>query len=75
MKDLKGLSEDQLRQEAQESAKRFKAGWIDLGRVLYSISKNKIFKFWGYLDFTAYTGKNSASKIRRLQSCCGLITF
>lgn len=43
-----------LRYEALETAKRFKGSWIDLGRVLWSVYKDKAFREWGYLTFDAY---------------------
>lgn len=46
-----------LRHEALEAAKRFKSSWIELGRVLWTIQKDKKFREWGYLTFEAYCAK------------------
>lgn len=46
-----------LRHEALEAAKRFKTSWIDLGRILWTVYKEKKFREWGYLTFEAYCAK------------------
>lgn len=46
-----------LRYEALEAARRFKVSWIDLGRVLWTVQKEKKFREWGYLTFDAYCVK------------------
>lgn len=46
-----------IRAEALEAAKRFKTTWIDLGRVLWTVWKDKAFREWGYLTFDAYCAK------------------
>ena len=46
-----------LRQHVLLTAKDFKTSWINLGRSLYSIWKDKIFKEWGYQKFDAYLTK------------------
>ena len=46
-----------IRYEALEAAKRFKSSWLDLGRVLWTVHKEKKFKEWGYLTFEAYCAK------------------
>lgn len=43
-----------LRHEALEAAKRFKASWIELGRALATVWRDKAFRAWGYLTFEAY---------------------
>ena len=40
-----------------ENAKNFKRSWIELGRSLYSVWKDKMYKTWGYSTFDAYTSK------------------
>ncbi len=49
------LDENSLRYQILESAKNFKTSWIDLGRALYSVWKDKLYKEWGYSTFDAYT--------------------
>jgi len=46
-----------LRHEALEAAKRFKSSWVELGRVLWTVWKEKRFREWGYLTFDAYCAK------------------
>jgi hypothetical protein len=46
-----------LRYEALDAAKRFKCSWIDLGRILWTVFKDKKFREWGYLSFDAYCSK------------------
>ncbi len=48
---------ESLREHTSQCAKNFKAGWIELGRALYSIWKDKSYKEWGYSTFEAYTSK------------------
>ena len=54
---MKGLDENSLRYHILESAKSFKTSWIELGRSLYSVWKDKMYKDWGYSTMDAYTGK------------------
>lgn len=54
---LSGLQEGSLRYEALQAAKRFKVSWIELGRVLWTVSREKKFREWGYLTFEAYCAK------------------
>lgn len=46
-----------IRAEALEAAKRFKTTWVDLGRVLWTVWREKNFREWGYLTFEAYCAK------------------
>lgn len=46
-----------IRHEALETTKRFKSSWIELGRVLWTVWKDKAFRGWGYLTFEAYCAK------------------
>lgn len=63
-KSLKGIEErmselepGSLRYRVLESAKNFKTSWVDLGRSLYSVYRDKLYKEWGYATFDAYTSK------------------
>ena len=51
------IDNDSLRQHALQCAKNFKTSWVDLGRVLYSVWKDKHYRNWGYSTFDAYTSK------------------
>lgn len=54
---MKGLDEGSFRYHILESAKSFKTSWVELGRSLYSVWKDKLYKEWGYSTMDAYTGK------------------
>ncbi len=49
--------EDPVRSRVLETAKNFKTSWVDLGQVLYSVYKDKLFKSWGFSKFEFYTSK------------------
>ena len=48
---------DSVRQQALQCAKNFKTSWVDLGRVLYAVWKDKLYCHWNYSTFDAYTSK------------------
>ncbi len=54
---IRGLDESSLRRHILESAKSFKTSWIELGRALYSVWKDKMYKEWGFSKFDAYTAR------------------
>ena len=63
-RSLKGIEEKMeeldpgsLRYQILESAKGFKTSWIELGRALYSVWKDKLYKEWGYATFDIYTAR------------------
>ena len=43
-----------LRHDILTCAKQFKTSWIELGRYLVSVHKDKMYKEWGFLTFEAY---------------------
>ena len=47
------LEPGSLRRETLEAAKRFKSSWIELGRMLWTVYREKKFREWGYLTFEA----------------------
>lgn len=51
-----------LRAQAVDAAKRHKASWIELGRYLFSIYKDKYYRSWGFLGFDAYCMKELGIK-------------
>jgi len=59
---MASLEEGSLRYHVLESAKNFKSSWIELGRSLYSVYKDKLYKEWGYGTFDAYTLKEIGIK-------------
>jgi hypothetical protein len=50
-------SQASLRDLALQASKSFKSSWVELGRVLYTIWKDKLYKSWGYQQFDAYVSK------------------
>ena len=54
---MAGLEPGTLRHETLEAAKRFKNSWIELGRMLWTVWKEKSFREWGFLTFDAYCAK------------------
>ena len=54
---MSNLPAGSLRRETLEAAKRFKSSWIELGRMLWTVYREKKFREWGYLTFEAYCAK------------------
>lgn len=54
---MEAMDKDSLRYRILESAKNFKTSWIELGRALYSVWKDKLYRDWGYTSFDAYSSK------------------
>ncbi|MDO8747820.1 MAG: hypothetical protein Q7J72_01740 [Candidatus Omnitrophota bacterium] len=48
---------DSFRQHVLKSAKDFKTSWIELGRALYTVWKDKLYKEWGYSTIDTYAAK------------------
>ncbi|MCU0666427.1 MAG: hypothetical protein MUF05_04980 [Candidatus Omnitrophica bacterium] len=46
-----------VRYHVLETARNFKVSWVELGRSLYSVWKDKLYKQWGYSEFEFYTAK------------------
>ncbi|PIP19710.1 MAG: hypothetical protein COT38_02020 [Candidatus Omnitrophica bacterium CG08_land_8_20_14_0_20_41_16] len=59
---MASLETGSLRYHVLESAKNFKSSWIELGRSLYSVYKDKLYKEWGFVTFDAYTAKEIGVK-------------
>jgi len=54
---MESLDSNSLRYHILESAKNFKCSWIELGRSLYSVWKDKMYKEWGYISFDIYVSR------------------
>jgi hypothetical protein len=54
---MENLDTNSLRYHILENAKNFKCSWIELGRSLYSVFKDKIYKEWGYVNFDIYVSR------------------
>jgi hypothetical protein len=51
------LPEGSLRRKVLESARRFKASWVDLGRMLAQVRREEAWKEWGWSSFEDYCTK------------------
>ncbi len=51
------LPEGSLRRKVLESARRFKASWVELGRMLAQVREEGVWKEWGFDSFEAYCTK------------------
>lgn len=54
---MENLDSNSLRYHILKSAKDFKCCWIELGRSLYSVWKDKMYKEWGYVNFDIYASR------------------
>lgn len=51
------LPEGSVRRRVLEGAKRFKAAWVDFGRLLAQVRHDELWKEWGYPSFERYCTK------------------
>lgn len=51
------LPEGSVRRRVLEGARRFKAAWVDFGRLLAQVRHEELWKEWGYPSFERYCGK------------------
>jgi hypothetical protein len=54
---MESLDSSSLRYHVLDSARKFKSSWIELGRSLYSVWKDKMYKEWGYASFDIYASR------------------
>lgn len=54
--------EEEIRGKTLQTAKNYKASWIELGRYLQTIYKDKMYKGWGFLAFETYCKKELGMK-------------
>lgn len=52
---MEDLDVSSIRYHVLEAARNFKTSWIALGRALYTVWKDKLYKDWGYTTLDAYT--------------------
>jgi hypothetical protein len=68
---MQETADNPVRRHVVETAKNFKTSWVDLGRALYSVWKDKLYKEWGFQKFETYTSqeigirKQTAMKLLR----------
>ena len=54
---MRNVEDGSFRQHVLRATKDFKASWIELGRALYAVWKDKLYREWGYGTFDGYTSK------------------
>ena len=54
---MEGIEEGSLRYKVLDSARQFKSSWIELGQMLYTVWKDKLYKEWDYSTFDIYAAK------------------
>ncbi len=59
---MESLDINSLRYRVLENTKNFKTSWVELGRSLYSVWKDKLYKDWGFSAFDIYTAKEIGIK-------------
>jgi hypothetical protein len=59
---MEELDPSSLRYHILESAKSFKTSWVSLGRALYAVHKDKLYKEWGYSTIEVYILKEIGIK-------------
>lgn len=67
---------DSFRQHVLKSARDFKTSWIELGRALYTVWKDKLYKEWDYSTIDTYAAKEigirKQTAMKLLRSYCFL---
>ncbi len=56
------ITEDMLRENLVDLAKKFKLSWVQLGQTLYPVWKDKLFYTWGYDKFEYYVQRELGIK-------------
>jgi hypothetical protein len=51
------LPEGSVRRRVLEGARRFKAAWVELGRLLTEVKRDGLWREWGYASFERYCTK------------------
>ena len=51
------LPEGSMRRKVLEGAQRFKAAWVEFGRLLSEVKREGLWREWGYPTFERYCGK------------------
>lgn len=51
------LPEGSVRRKVLEGARRFKAAWVDFGRLLTQVKREALWREWGYPSFERYCAK------------------
>lgn len=56
---------EMLRRKTVEAAKLHKVSWIELGQLLYTVQKDKLYRDWGFLSFEIYCERELGIKQAR----------
>lgn len=59
---LDAIDGNSMRAFLLQSAKNFKTSWIELGRALFAVKKDKLFYDWGFDSFDVYAQKEVGIK-------------
>lgn len=59
---MEHFNNDSVRYHVLDCAKKFKTSWVEFGRALYSVWKDKLYKDWGYSTIEAYAAKEIGIK-------------
>lgn len=59
---LENIDGDGMRTFLLQSAKNFKTSWIELGRALFAVKKDKLYYDWGFETFESYANKEVGIK-------------
>jgi hypothetical protein len=54
---IEELPESSLRRKVLEGARRFKASWVEFGRLLTHVKREGLWREWGHASFEAYCTK------------------
>lgn len=54
---IEDLPEGSFRRDVLESARRFKASWVEFGRLLTRVKREGLWSEWGHASFDAYCTK------------------
>ena len=54
---MEGIDPGSLRYRALDNAKGFKTSWMELGQILDTVWRDKMYKEWGYTEFEGYASK------------------
>lgn len=59
---MEDMDVNSMRYHLLKNAKEFKTSWVNLGRALYTVWNDKLYKNWGFQTFEAYTAKEIGIK-------------
>jgi hypothetical protein len=59
---MEEIDQESLRYQTLQSARRFKTSWIELGKYLQTVWRDKHYKNWGYTSFESYCSREIAIK-------------